>query len=142
MVPGSNPGLNIFHIFPKTSSIFIYAPSASLTNMIITTVAAYLRRLTSHATAAFSSANNQSHRGSEHEVEITKHNPEGSKDLRGFEHLDKLNEVEKSYSPIHSQEPSLFSAAGLFSLLPYSLDYSGMQSLRLLEDSFRTPNLT
>lgn len=86
--------------------------------MIITTVAAYLRRLTSRATKAFSSANNSTRRGGEHEAEVTKHNPERSKDLRGFEHLDKLNEVEKSYSPIHSQEHSLFSAAGLFSLLP------------------------
>jgi hypothetical protein len=59
---------------------------------------------------------------------VTKHNPHAEKDLRGFENLDKLNENEKSYSPIHTTTADPFALYSFFSFLPYPFPHSVMPS--------------
>lgn len=69
-------------------------------------------------TRAFSSTNKPDSHHVDDVVIVTKHNPFAEKDLRGYEHIDKLNETEKSYSPLHSTVPDPFAAYSIFQSLP------------------------
>jgi hypothetical protein len=67
---------------------------------------------------AFSSTHGHHAEHAEQTVAVTKHNPHAEKDLRGFENLEKLNENEKSYSPIHTTSTDSTALYSIFSSLP------------------------
>jgi hypothetical protein len=85
-----------------------------------------MRQLTSRTrhllqnTSVFAFSGNHSHHGEhpEEAVALTRHNPLGEKDLRGFEHLEKMNENEKSYSPLHSTVHNSYALYSIFSWFP------------------------
>ena len=60
-------------------------------------------------------------------AKITKHNPNGDPDLRGFEQLEDQNEKERTFSNQKSNTYDNFAAYSLFSHLPYSPTHAATQ---------------
>lgn len=93
------------------------------------TISSITYRLFKHTpSTAFSSTHGHQDKHVEQVVAVTKHNPLAEKDLRGFENLDKLNENEKSYSPIHTTNADSFALYSIFSFLPYHSTHLAMLS--------------
>jgi hypothetical protein len=69
---------------------------------------------------SFLSSSHNNHSNQHEETLVTVTNPLALKELRGYEHIEKLSEREKSYSPLHTTTESPLAAYSFFALLPYA----------------------